>query len=266
MPMINDPAVDLDPDAIPRRVVAVGVADIGHSIELKAHQHAKGQLMMAMRGALTCEAAGGLWIVPPQCAIWIPGNTLHSIKGSASVEGYTLLIDPKASGDLPPNCCTVAVTPLLRELVMRSATFPALYPEEGLERHLVTLLLDELAIAPIGKFHLPMPTDPRLRNMAQELISSPPSRLTVDKWAKRIGMSERTLQRLLRKETGLSFLQWRQQFNIVIALQQLSKGATVQQVAGELGYESVGSFVTMFKKSLGSPPARYMAQRWSARH
>ena len=101
--------------------------------------------------------------------------------------------------------------------------------------------------------------------MAQELIASPPSRLTVDKWAKRIGMSERTLQRLLRKETGLSFLQWRQQFHIVIALQQLSKGGTVQQVAGDLGYESVGSFVTMFKKSLGSPPARYMAQRWSAR-
>lgn len=35
----------------------------------------------------------------------------------------------------------------------------------------------------------------------------------------------------------------------------------MQQVALDLGYESVGSFVTMFRKALGTSPARYMAER-----
>ena len=35
--------------------------------------------------------------------------------------------------------------------------------------------------------------------------------------------------------------------------------APVQQVASNLGYDSVTAFITMFKKSLGKPPAQYFA-------
>nr|WP_244894983.1 helix-turn-helix domain-containing protein [Acetobacter indonesiensis] len=38
---------------------------------------------------------------------------------------------------------------------------------------------------------------------------------------------------------------------------------TIQQVADGLGYESVPSFVTMFRNVLGAPPRRYMAERYS---
>ena len=71
----------------------------------------------------------------------------------------------------------------------------------------------------------------------------------------------RTLARLVKNETGMTFGRWRQQLHIVIALQRLSAGARVQQVAEELGYESVTAFITMFKKALGKPPARYFADR-----
>lgn len=48
--------------------------------------------------------------------------------------------------------------------------------------------------------------------------------------------------------------------NRILAIQKLSRGASVQSAARELGYESA-SFVTMFRKALGSSPARYMASR-----
>jgi AraC-like DNA-binding protein len=38
---------------------------------------------------------------------------------------------------------------------------------------------------------------------------------------------------------------------------------SIQQVADELGYESASTFVTMFRRTLGAPPARYMAG-WGA--
>ncbi len=72
-------------------------------------------------------------------------------------------------------------------------------------------------------------------------------------------MSERSLARLVQKETGLSFGRWRQQLHLLVALRLLAGGATVQQVSGDLGYESVSAFITMFKKALGMPPARYFA-------
>lgn len=261
MPMVSDPNYADDPDANPRRVVAYGITCLHEGFELEPHQHAKGQLMMALRGAVTCEAAGGLWIVPPQCAIWIPGQTLHSLKASGSTEGYILLIAEATLASLPKTCCTVSVTPLLRELVIRCASFPALYPDTGMAKTLVTLLLEELAVAPIENLHLPMPTDSRLRVMAETIIASPADRLSVTQWARKIGLSERTMHRLLHKETGLSFSQWRQQFHIILALQLLAKGETVQRISATLGYESSGSFVTMFKRSMGMPPARYMDHR-----
>jgi len=63
------------------------------------------------------------------------------------------------------------------------------------------------------------------------------------------------------QETGLSFGRWRRQLHLVIALRELAGGATVQQVAGDLGYESTTAFIVMFKKALGATSSRYFADR-----
>ncbi|MBH9710547.1 AraC family transcriptional regulator, partial [Burkholderia contaminans] len=122
-------------------------------------------------------------------------------------------------------------TALLRELVIRSAQLPLLYPEDGPAMHLVSLLLHELASAPLGTLHLPMPSDPRLRKIAQAIMDQPADRGTMQSWARRVGLSERTLARLLTQQTGMSFGRWRQQMHIVMALQRLSSGVSVQRTA-----------------------------------
>jgi AraC-like DNA-binding protein len=38
----------------------------------------------------------------------------------------------------------------------------------------------------------------------------------------------------------------------------------VQRVALDLGYESASGFVTMFRKAVGKPPARYLAEKNAA--
>ncbi len=228
---------------------------------MDAHHHRKAQLIYMARGVLTCEVSQGLWIVPPQCAVWIPGGTRHSVKGVGAIDVYGLFVEPASAPTLPDACCTVSVSPLLRELLLRCARFPTLYPVKGAESRLVTVLLDELAAAPVEKLHLPMPSDGGLRRIADGMTADPSDRATVHEWAKRIGVSERTLSRLVLQETGMSFGRWRQQLHIILALQWLSQGASVQSVATDLGYESPSSFVVMFRKALGASPARYMTQR-----
>jgi AraC-like DNA-binding protein len=123
------------------------------------------------------------------------------------------------------------------------------------------LLLDEIAIAPVGNLHLPVPADARLRKIVEMIMNDPSDRGTMQTWAQRIGLSERSLARLLDQETGMSFGRWRQQLHLILAVKWLETGSSVQQVAEDLGYESAGSFVTMFRKALGSSPGRYMAKR-----
>ncbi|MEN2978578.1 helix-turn-helix transcriptional regulator [Tistrella bauzanensis] len=250
-----------DPDTVPRPVVAYGVISETPGIELDHHRHRKAQLLLPLRGVLTCQVDQGLWLVPPHCAIWIPGGAMHAIKSSGPIEGYNAFIEPAAASGLPTAPCTVSVTLLLRELLVRIAGFPAPYHEPGPAAHLVTVLLDEIAAAPVEHLNLPMPTDERLRRIARMMLGAPAERGSMKSWARQAGLGERTLARLLLRETGMSFGRWRQQLAIVLALQWLAQGATVQQVAADLGYESAGSFVTMFRKALGTSPARYMARQ-----
>jgi AraC-like DNA-binding protein len=262
MPILHElsfPADLPDPDYVSRPVVAFGLSLPAGGVDLAFHRHRKGQLLLSLRGVLTCEAESGLWLVPPQCAIWIPGGSLHAIKASGAIEGYNVFIDAALSNRLSDSCCTVSATPLLRELLIRAASFPVDYPEGGHESQLCTTLLGEIASAPIERLHLPMPADERLRRIVEMMLKSPSDRGTMEVWAKRAGLSERTLARILVRETGMSFGRWRQQLSIMLALQWMAKGASIQKVAIDLGYESAGSFVTMFRKSLGTSPGRYMA-------
>ncbi|MDR6640971.1 AraC-like DNA-binding protein/mannose-6-phosphate isomerase-like protein (cupin superfamily) [Luteibacter sp. 1214] len=252
----------IEPDDVPRPAITFGVvAENLSPIETDFHRHRKAQLMMLVRGIASCEVESGLWTVPPQHAIWVPGGVLHNITIAGRLEGYTLFIDPAVTANMPAECCSIAVSPLLRELMIRSASFPLLYPEGGIESHVVTLLLDEIAAMPTGNLHLPMPTDARLRKIATMIMAAPADRGTMHSWAARAGLSERTMARILPRETGMSFGRWRQQIHLMLAVRWLGTGSTVQSVAERLGYESAGSFVTMFRKALGTSPGRYMAER-----
>ncbi|WGS50745.1 helix-turn-helix transcriptional regulator [Paraburkholderia sp. D15] len=278
MPLLNDyahPPEWMDPDLVPRPLVTFGAAGIAvddiaaeHAAnyahgrkELGFHRHRKGELVLALHGILTCEVEGGLWVVPPQSALWIPCDVEHKVTATGTIECYIAFVTAEAASTLPPQCCAVTASPLLRELLIRAAGFPLLYPEGGLETHLATLLMDELATAKIGDLHLPMPTDRRLRKIADMLMEDPTAPGTMQTWARKVGLSERTLARLLTQQTGMSFGRWRQQLQVMLAVTWLGSGASVQQVADRLGYESTGSFVTMFRKALGTTPGRYMAQR-----
>ncbi|HBU88528.1 MAG TPA: AraC family transcriptional regulator [Acinetobacter sp.] len=91
------------------------------------------------------------------------------------------------------------------------------------------------------------------------MISDPSNRMTLKQWSSQLAISERSLARLIEKSTGLSFGKWRQQLHLMIALAQLAEGNSVQNVAGNLGYDSVNAFITMFKKALGQSPTKYFS-------
>ncbi|GJD41919.1 helix-turn-helix domain-containing protein [Methylobacterium bullatum] len=260
MAMVESDAVFAAHD-VPRGVSAVGMDLVTDGLENHRHAHRKGQLILTARGMVTCDVAKGLWMVPPQCALWIPGDIEHSVRVVGDVELYVLFIDPDIAGALPSECCTITISSLLRELVIAVSHLTEPYDDDGPHGRLIQTMLDQLSVAPVERLHLPLPTDPRLRRIADGLTSDPSDRATVGEWARRVAMSERTLFRLILRETGMSFGRWRQQFQIMLALERLATGEAVQTVAMDLGYESASAFITMFKKALGQPPSRYLRSR-----
>lgn len=248
-----------DPDQTRLPAVAYQLDFADHVAEVPVHRHRKGQLIIALHGAVTCTADEDIWIVPPNCGVWIPGGVSHSARATENARLNYLFVEPGAA-QLPQECCTLAISPMIREMVDRLARERADYAEDGHIARLARVALDELAEMPRERFNLPVSSHPKIRAMADALTAQPSDRSTLGQWAQRVAMSERSLARLMVRETGLTFGRWRQQLHLVIALRDLAGGAPVQTVAAELGYESVNAFITMFKKALGATPAQYFAR------
>lgn len=249
---------EFNADIFTQAAVALHVASPDEYTGLIPHAHRKGQLILSLHGAVSCEVENALWLVPPGHAVWIPGDTPHSCRVTQNARTCFLFIEPDAAA-MPESCCTIAITPLIRELILFLADQEQAYSADGKTARLADVLLDQIPDAPVEVLHLPVSPHPKIRYMTEALFKDPGDRKTLQQWAIRLATSERSLARLVKSATGMSFGRWRQQLHLMIALSHLAEGNSVQNVAGILGYDSVSAFITMFRKALGKSPTQYFS-------
>jgi AraC-like DNA-binding protein len=244
-------------DDAPRPVAAMAksFADGDHT---NVHRHARGQLLHAVSGLMRVETANAAWLVPPARALWMPPSLAHRVTMRSHVEMRTLYIDPHAAAALPPAPTLVEVSGLLRELILAALEEPAAYDEAGRGGLVAQLILIELTRIKDRPLDLPMPSDARALRVARALLDRPGLPLDLDQWAERCGASRRTLARLFRHETGLSFAEWRARLRAMEGLARLSAGASVSASANAVGYGSPSAFSAMVRRSLGEAPRRLL--------
>ncbi|WP_292986107.1 helix-turn-helix domain-containing protein [Pantoea sp.] len=261
MPVNKKPVTSPDEfnaDAFCQPALALHVSSSGEYAGQSPHAHRKGQLILSLRGAVSCEVEGALWLVPPGHAVWVPGEIPHSCRVTKNADTCFLFIEPGAAA-MPEICCTLAITPLVRELVLYLAEQGQAYSPDSKTARLAAALLEHIPDVPVEALHLPVSDHPKIRNMAETFFNDPGDRRTLKQWAAHLVTSERSLARLIKEATGMSFGRWRQQLHLMIALSHLAEGQSVQCVAGTLGYDSVSAFITMFRKALGKSPTQYFS-------
>jgi AraC-like DNA-binding protein len=178
---------------------------------------------------------------------------------SASVSVRTLYLRTGLSDLLPKECCVVNVSPLLRELILRTVEIGMLNRTVGTHKHLIDVILDQFRTLPTIPLNLPMPADVRALRVAEIVRENPGDAKSLDQLAKKIGASKRTIERLFQTETEMTFGKWRQQLRILHALRLLAAGENVTTAALEVGYDSTSAFISAFKTVVGTTPGRYYA-------
>jgi len=170
----------------------------------------------------------------------------------------SLYVHPNATVGLPGECCVMSVQPFLRELIVKVSDLAGRQQLSDSFARLVSVVLDELRELKVAPLHLPLPRDPRLKAVTDSLIAEPGDNRDLTQWGKRAGASARTLARLFRRETGMTFAGWRRRLRLLAAVSRLGGGESVTTVAYDLGYHSPSAFVAMFRRSLGTSPGRYL--------
>lgn len=240
-----------------KRPVSWRVVDYPSNLEIAPHCHERAQLIYAVAGIMSVETKQGIWMVPPQRAVWVPGGIEHCVRSKDGVSMRSLYFKPFLVAHLPQVCRVISVSPLFRELAKTVVSLPSLYQETPENQRLIGVLIDQLQSMTQTSLYLPGAEDSRLQKVLAAIAHNPAANNTINDYAKLVGVSERTLSRLFISQTNLSFRDWRQQARLLEALARLAAGQTVSTVALDLGYESQSAFGAMFKRVLGVTPKQY---------
>jgi len=211
------------------------------------------QLIYATRGVMTVRTDECAWVVPPHRAVWIPARVRYRVEMSGAVAMRSIYVRAGLTG-MAKVCSVVNVTPLLRELIIRTVKWSVLDHRVPQQRRLIGVILDELRVLRSVALQLPLPRDLRAVRFA-ELAGKG---LSTEKMLRECGASRRTMERLFHAETGMSLGRWLRRRKVLDGLRRLSDGESVKNVGVELGYNGASAFIAMFRRELGQTPARYV--------
>ncbi|PAJ75313.1 AraC family transcriptional regulator [Pseudoalteromonas sp. NBT06-2] len=242
---------------LPRPIVSIA-HEFKAMTHIVSHSHPWSQLCYSCKGVTQTETKEGIFVLPPEQALWLPAKAEHQQRLKNSGSNRSLYIDPDWSEPLGNKVRSLTVDPLLKALILEIANWPEQYQQTEQTDRLVRVLIDRLAIAPSNELFMPTIKDNRLLPIIEVLNNEPANKLTIEQWATKVGASSRTLNRLFNKSYGMGFSKWKQKIRILKSLELLNEAVPLQEIAYSLGYESSSAFLTCFKKQLGCSPKKYI--------
>ncbi len=228
---------------------------------IEAHRHPWAQLVFASSGVMRVRMAGREWVVPPARAVVAPADMEHEIYGVGAFAMRTLYLSPRLSRlAAVGEPFAIDAGPLLRALIVEIVAAAPLDGRHGLHRGYIRVLLDQLARAPRLPLSLPLPADGRAKAIARRLQGDASDHASLGELGLFAGASERTVERLFQRETGLAFNGWRRRLRLLRAAELLGEGATVTESGLAAGYSGTSAFIAAFRKEMSITPGQFRAR------
>lgn len=222
-------------------------------------------LFIPLQGEITIEIVDQKYSISPGQMFYLSPGITHSFLSSAqSGERLIAMLKPsnKNTNDISLNNLKLPLNHLIKEILF----YLLLHPETKNEKSLVNIFsetLQEVLISNPFRGVLDHQEgkviDPKVKHVLKLINNSIQNPQSIGDIAKSAGLSLRSLNRLVLKETGIQPRQWLINARIDLALELLKKpGVTVTEVAMEVGYNSLGQFIAAFRSRTGQLPSEYL--------
>lgn len=222
------------------------------------HTHPWNQFVYATSGTLMVTIEQARYVITPEQAIWIPAGVLHTTTALNDVEFRNLYIDGTSNVGMPTDCIVLAVSTLLRALMLELAIIAQEPDQSGYHDHLDAVILRQISRLPRLEFSLPWPRSDHLRKICNSLHAHPDDPRAVAEWASQASVSPRTLARHFNAETGMSLRVWRHRLRVFRAIELLGANRSVTDVAMELGFSTALAFTYAFRSEMGCSPTKWL--------
>jgi AraC-like DNA-binding protein/mannose-6-phosphate isomerase-like protein (cupin superfamily) len=233
--------------------------DVATGQRYALHSHKRHQLLYATQGTATLGVSEATFLLPPQRAAFIPAGVRH-VTNMGNAQGISLFFDARLVRVASREVRVLDVTPLLRELIQFATRWPASRrradPLANAYFRSFGLLLEEW-LESACSYRLPRGrSNPVQRAIA--LTVEHCAELDLPSLCRQVGVSERSLRRHLRAETGLGFRELVSQARVLRAMELLADGQnSVTETALAVGFESPSAFAKSFAGVAGESPRAF---------
>ena len=219
------------------------------------HSHPTHELLWNDRGASWAGIGSRIWTITPRLGLWIPAGMRHTGWAPSGTwhraAQFSLRTPPLSEGPV-----AVDVVPLLRLLLDR-------LQEEGLSaqsRGLAERMVVDVLRPSEHELLLRVPEHPLLQPIVEAVRADPAEAGSLAEWARRLGVSGRTITRAFVASTGMGFGPWVAAARAQHAIALLAHGEETEDVAELVGFSSSSAFITAFRRVTGTTPGRFREQ------
>lgn len=227
-----------------------------------AHSHHKAQFVYVEQGFQYLEINNRMYLLPQNHAAWIPPGLKHrTISSSKSIRLMTLFYTINKDDDwFYRTLHTFSAPTVLKEMLLYSSKWSKSTMESQEEEAFLGAIFSELPhfVQKSLTLNIPIPKDPRLLPVSNYLSTHFDKDNSIADLAQITHLSLRTLERIFKKETGITLSKYIQMVRIIKGVEYLaSEEYTVTEVAYKVGYKSIQAFSNSFYKLIKQWPSQF---------
>lgn len=222
------------------------------------HSHTDhAQILYAPSGCMTLLTRDCQIILPPQKLLYIPAGLEHRVtfRNVVAYRSIYLAIKKLKLEDL--GLQVRIVSPLLTQIIERICWWDWMEDPTAHQQHVLQVFWDEFYEAQEVDTELRIPSDYRLQSFTHQFMLEKRVPPFLHEFAKQVGASEKTITRIFKRETKMSYQAWRQQWRISRAIELLAENTPLSEVSDQLEFSSDSAFIEFFKNHKGTTPAKY---------
>ncbi|WP_460527088.1 AraC family ligand binding domain-containing protein [Flindersiella endophytica] len=232
----------------------------GEQLRTGWHLHDVHEIEYACRGLVEVNTEAGHYLLPPHQAAWIPAGLRHQTTLNADVRTIAVLFEPRLVPTAGDRVRIIAVSALLREMMLYSVRWPISRTESGLEADSFFQALGYVVAEALDDeqpLSLPVSADPLVRAVT-DYTRAHLADVTVADVTRAVGVSERTLRRHFHARLGMSWRSYLLRARILRSMALLAQpDGSILEVSIAVGFDDVGAFARSFARHCGESPSAY---------
>ncbi|GEN70652.1 helix-turn-helix domain-containing protein [Chryseobacterium lathyri] len=226
------------------------------------HSHQKGQLVYVESGFQYITVDGKIYLLPQNHAAWIPPGAIHKTNShSEKIKLMIMFADVEKSSAFHHKINVFSVPPVLKEMIKYAEKWSKSISKDPDEALFLQALFNELPhfVEHSLQLYIRLPEDKRLSKSIEYLHSHYQEHVRMEDLSEISMLSLRTIERIFKKETGMTLAKYQQILRIIKSLELLSSGDhTISETAYKVGYKSVQAFTRSFQSVMQSRPTDFI--------